>query len=585
MGATEGISRRSFLKGLSAAMAAGTAGVAGAGALGLAETAQAVEVVDTKTPATSGYYKTNTGYPTENPEWLGEAPQIDESKITETIDTEVLVVGYATGGMPAVAAAVEEGAQVYVIDRLEKRYRMKEDIGSINSSMQKAYIKKHPEFEITEKDALEEIARYANGYVNYDLIKVWIKESGPYIDWYKKILESTGEYHLEFEAGIGTDEGQRDRAFATGHSPQKNNDKVETEVEDIFLDYVNSFNLATFRWSAYFIKLEQDENGRVTGAIARDEKNDTYFRVNASKGVILATGGYSTNLEMMRAMQPEILDVKIACDGSGNPSTGQGIKAAMWAGARKDPVGTSMLFNRACCKPDATAGYGTPGRWFWFGEQPNLKVNLNGERFCNESGPYDYMLHAAYMQPQHTYVTIWDANHAKYAEQFDEVGCCRLFPFPNGAKNNIPMATVDGMIDKLVEDGYVIKANSIEELAEGLNIPAKNLKKTIEKYNGFAKTGKDTDYFKEPHRLTPVNKAPYYGARTGAWHLTTLDGVMINTNMQVLDTNNEPIPGLFATGDCSGGFFSTTYPNLMTGLACGRTMTFGRHAGKYVANL
>ena len=55
--------------------------------------------------------------------------------------------------------------------------------------------------------------------------------------------------------------------------------------------------------------------------------------------------------------------------------------------------------------------------------------------------------------------------------------------------------------------------------------------------------------------------------------------------MQVLDVNNEPIEGLFATGDCSGGFFSTSYPNLMTGVACGRTMTFGRHAGKYVAKL
>ncbi len=585
MGATGGISRRSFLKGISAAMAAGTAGAAGVGALGLVETAQATEVVDTTTPATTGYIKTNTGYPTENPEWLGEAPEIAEDEIVETVETEVIVVGAATGGMPAVCAAAEEGAKICVIERQSTVYRFKEDIGAVNSRMQKAYIKKHPEYEITEKDALEEIARYANGYVNYDLIKVWIKESGPYVDWYQDLIESSGMYHLEYEAGLGTDEGQRDRAFATGHSPQDSVEEPEKTIEELFKDYADSKTDVDWRFNCALVKLERNEAGRVTGLIARNEKTDQYFRVNASKGVIMATGGYSTNLEMMRAMQPEILDVKIACDGSGNPSTGQGIKAMMWVGARKDPVGTSMLFNRACCKPDATAGYGTPGRWFWFGEQPNLKVNLNGERFCNESGPYDYMLHAAYMQPQHTYVTIWDKNHAKYAEQFDEVGCCRLFPFPNGALNNIPMTVVDGMIDKLVEDGYVVKADTIEELAEGLNIPADNLKATIKKYNGFAKTGKDTDYYKEPHRLTPVDEAPFYGARTGAWHLTTLDGVLINTDMQVLDVNNEPIEGLFATGDCSGGFFSTSYPNLMTGVACGRTMTFGRHAGKYVAKL
>ena len=193
------------------------------------------------------------------------------------------------------------------------------------------------------------------------------------------------------------------------------------------------------------------------------------------------------------------------------------------------------------------------------------------------------MLHSAYMQPHHTYCTIWDKNHQKYAEQFDEVGCCRLFPFPNGAKNNIPMATVEGMIDKLVDEGYVVKADTLEELAEGLGLPVDAFVEQVNTYNGYCKKKHDPDYYKEPHRLTPVDTAPFYGARTGAWHLTTLDGVMIDPDMRVLDQNNEPIPGLFATGDCSGGFFSTSYPNLATGLACGRTMTFGRHAGKYVA--
>ena len=581
MGSEKGISRRSLLKGIGAAAAVGAIGSAGAAV----ERAQAVTVVDNAAGAKTGYVKTNTGYPAENPEWLGEAPQIDEKSISETVEAEVVVVGAGTGGMPAICAAAEEGAKVCVIERQSDVFRMKEDIGSINSSMQKDYIAQHPEFAIDEKDALEEIVRYANGYCSYDLVKVWIRESGAYVDWYKQLIESSGEYHLEYEAGLGTEDGQRDRSFATGHSPQKNGETASKTIEQIFKEYADSKSQVDWRFQHCLVKLEQDGSGRVTGLIARNEKTDKYVRVKASKGVIMATGGYSTSLEMMRALQPEILDVKVAVDGSGNPSTGLGIKAMMWVGARKDPVGTSMLFNRACCKPDATTGYGTPGRWFWFGEQPNLKVNLNGRRFCNESGPYDYMLHSAYMQPHHTYCTIWDANHAKYAEQFDEVGCCRLFPFPNGAKNNIPMARVDTMIDKLVEDGYVVKANSIEELAQGLNIPADVFKETVDTYNGYAARKNDPDYHKEPHRLTPVDTAPFYGARTGAWHLTTLDGVLINTDMQVLDGDNNPIPGLFATGDCSGGFFSTTYPNLMTGLACGRTMTFGRHAGKYVAKL
>jgi predicted oxidoreductase len=105
----------------------------------------------------------------------------------------------------------------------------------------------------------------------------------------------------------------------------------------------------------------------------------------------------------------------------------------------------------------------------------------------------------------------------------------------------------------------------------------------VNRYNELCAAGVDEDYGKEKHRMTPVDTAPFYGIRTGAWHLTTLNGCRINTDMQVLNEAGEPIEGLYATGDCSGGMFATTYPNLMTGLACGRTMTFGRHAAKIVA--
>ena len=84
--------------------------------------------------------------------------------------------------------------------------------------------------------------------------------------------------------------------------------------------------------------------------------------------------------------------------------------------------------------------------------------------------------------------------------------------------------------------------------------------------------------------MTPVDTAPFYGIRTGAWHLTTLDGCRINTSMQVIREDGTPIEGLWATGDCTGGFFANNYPNLFTGLACGRTMTFGRRAAKMVVN-
>ncbi|MCD8353145.1 MAG: FAD-binding protein, partial [Clostridiales bacterium] len=129
------------------------------------------------------------------------------------------------------------------------------------------------------------------------------------------------------------------------------------------------------------------------------------------------------------------------------------------------------------------------------------------------------------------------------------------------------------------------KADTLEELAEKLNIPAETFVATVEHYNEMCEAGEDTDYGKEAHRMTPVDTAPFYGVRTCAWHLTTLSGCLINTDMQVIQEDSTPIEGLYATGDCSGGFFGNTYPNLMTGLACGRTMTFARRAAQIVAAL
>jgi succinate dehydrogenase/fumarate reductase flavoprotein subunit len=557
------VSRRSFLT------AAATAGVATA-ATGLAAGAPTQALAQDQL----------TG---ETPDWLGTAPEVAEADITETLDTEVLICGFGTGGVPCALSCAQNGSKTLVIERdaAENIQSMREDLGALNSRLQLESFAEFPEFEISEKDAVEDIVRYANGYCNYDLIKMWAERSGEVIDWVTDTIEATGKLYMEFEGGIS--EGGRDRSYATGHSPHTTDEAGEDESYSSIMRGLAVEAGAEVRYSTPLIKLEQDEAGRVTGAIAQDTTDGHYVRINASKGVVLATGGYLTNTAMMAALHPQILDGRILCT-SGSTDDGSGIKAGMWLGARKDPIGTSILFNRCCVMPDETAGNGTVGRWFWFGEQPFLKVNLNGERFCNESGPYDYMLHSAWSQPQHTYVDIWDNDAKAKAEAMNEVGCCRLFPFQNGAQNNIAFDVVwDRMNQALIDDGYIQVADTIEELAEKLNIPAENLAATVERYNGFCETGEDTDYYKEASRLTTLDTPPYYGARTGAWHLATFDGLLINTHMQVLDQDNEPIEGLYAIGDCSGGFFCVSYPNLFTGLACGRTTTEGYILGQEFA--
>ncbi|MBO5543377.1 MAG: FAD-binding protein [Oscillospiraceae bacterium] len=521
-------------------------------------------------------------------DWLGQAPEIAEADITENLDTEVLVVGCGTGGWIAAMTAAEEGAKVLVVEKAETPTKIKEDIGAINSRLQLESFEEFPEFKIDKIQALQDIVRYASGYVDSDLVKVWIDNSGETVDWLTDLLEGTGHWYMSLEGGIGDqNHPERDKAYATGHSPHA----TESKPQDVDLNtdmqaFVEEHD-GEIRCNTCLVKLEQDESGKVTGIIAQDMQDQHYIRINASKGVIMATGGYASNSDMMLALQPMTMKMKINVP-MGSKSDGAGIKAMLWAGGEMDPCHASMMFNRCSCLPTETAGYKTNGKWFWFGEQPFLKVNLNGKRFCNESGPYEFMLHSMYMQPYHTYCDIFDANNKKYCEQFDEVGCCRLFDFDNGAEPNryydVAWRDMTEGENSHLALGYLQKADTLEELAEKLNIPVDNFVETVKRYNVLCEKGVDEDYGKGAHRLTPVDTPPYYGIRTGAWHLTTLDGCRINTDMQVIREDGTAIEGLYATGDCTGGFFANNYPNLFTGLACGRTMTFGRRAAKIVAN-
>ena len=329
-----------------------------------------------------------------------------------------------------------------------------------------------------------------------------------------------------------------------------------------------------------FIKLVKTGK-KVTGIICSNA-DGKYVQINASKGVIICTGGYNANKEMMQALQPEAWKVTGKDVPVGSSNNGSGIKACLWAGAQMDLVHSNVSFNRACVKPDATTL--DNAKWYWFGEQPFMKVNTRGVRFCNESGPYDFMLHSTSMQPGNCYIQVFDANVKKHTEQLDMVGCCRLFPFDNGAPSNYAFdVNWEKKVLPLIEEGYIVKADTIEDLAKAFNLPVDAFKAQVERYNKYAATGVDEEYGKVSYRITPIDTPPYYGVKVCAWLLATQDGIRINTDMHAIDENHDPIEGLYVCGDCSGGFQGKSYFNLVTGMACGRSMTFGRLAGQNAA--
>ena len=133
--------------------------------------------------------------------------------------------------------------------------------------------------------------------------------------------------------------------------------------------------------------------------------------------------------------------------------------------------------------------------------------------------------------------------------------------------------------------GFIQKADTLEELAEKLNMPVDTFVATVERYNELCAKGEDEDFGKDSYRLLSLNNPPYYGCRQGASLLCTLDGLRINTKMQVLDTEGQPIEGLYAIGNVSGSMFSGTYPHNENCLSHSRCVTFGYNVAKTLAAL
>ena len=143
--------------------------------------------------------------------------------------------------------------------------------------------------------------------------------------------------------------------------------------------------------------------------------------------------------------------------------------------------------------------------------------------------------------------------------------------------------SVTAGVDDRVEQGLVIKADTIEELAEGLGINVENFAATVERYNELFDAQLDDDFGKEAFRLSEMRTAPFYGMKMGGIALCTLDGIEITPDCQALSADDAPIEGLYVIGNDAGNMYNLTYPNYAAGINAGRSATQGRHVGKLLA--
>jgi hypothetical protein len=568
------ISRRDFLKGA----VASAASVAAAGALGtFAGASEAeTEAVAEEAVSTSG-----------NPEWLGDAPVIEESEISETWDTDLLIVGAGNGGMVAAAKAADLGLDFRIIEQMSIVGDSRDFFGAIDSKYTEAAGCK-----VDRAKLLGEISRYASGKCDQRVVKVWIDESADMIDYIGGILDQYG-FDIVFEPDTGVETSGTDYYCCPQQhtaSAREDSEYADLGRNAILQDYIEKKGYA-IDFGISLVELTKDGE-KVSGVIAQNTNTKEYIRINA-KNVILATGGYAGNPEMMMALNPLASKVTTAAFYY-MPNKGQGLKAAMWAGAAKDTEPAAMVFDRGAVAPGVDAGYvlnenGTyelPGGAITTmteynpGSQPFLKVSRDGDRFANESCPYNDILFAASHLKGRVYAQIYDANFKDDWQRFHTLGCSsvsRLVPDIMGE-----------LIEGKVEEGIVCKADTLDELADQLGFEGEakeTFLATCERYNELYDAQEDTDFGKAAYRLSELRTAPFYGVWLGGNLLTTGDGITINPKMQALDADQNVIEGLYCIGDVSGSFFANNYPELLPGTACGRTMTFAIKAVKTIAGV
>lgn len=518
-------------------------------------------------------------------DWLGEPPVIEESQVSETVDVDVLVVGAGCAGYFAAAFASEGGANTLLIEKSPQGCGIRDSaLGAVDSRMQLEH-----DIRINKAAIVNDMAHFSNNVSDMRLHRLWADHSGEAIDWYCDLVNSIGGITVDLEWDMPS-EPTLYSTWPVAHGTNDGGELVggiQTSAVGKVADALNQRikqNGGEVRMETSLVCLIKDGD-RVAGAYAV-KTDGSYLRINAKKGVVVATGGYVNNDQMYSALQPQYKRLSSGwCCHATMPATGDGIKACLWAGAHMEDVRTSMIFDRGLIRPDEPVeGPDGGGYYFNLGSQPFLKVNMYGERYCNESAPYDYCMHGVMRNPEASWYPVWDSTWEEDVLRFHTTGCSTMDLHEGGDQQSMGMDAARQEMEDLVEQGLLVKADTIEELAEKLGFENPQVfVNTVERYNQLCVSGEDTDFGKESFRLSAIDTPPYYSGKMGGVALCTLDGIDINTDFQALDTQGNPIEGLYVLGNDSGGYYAGSYPNLVVGMNAGRNVTHGMLCGKALA--
>ena len=483
---------------------------------------------------------------------------IPAEDIKEIFNTDVVVVGAGTSGKAAALSAAQAGARVIQIDK-HVTYRWGGGmIAAIDSRLQKKLGVK-----VDKDDVCLQLMKWGANKPDQRLYRVWADQSGAIMDWLMDMTDAEGIKTLPSQwpriAGFEPEkEYYPDYPVAHIHSDGKFRGLNHKLALDIAQNRALKLGV-DIRYQTPAVQLIRQQNGRVTGVIARDRAGN-YVQFNARKAVILCTGDYGNNPWMMDKYCSIAVEVarkhniymtrnEDLINAPEPINVGDGHQMAMLIGAVMEPG------------PHAPMSHATVGPT---GANAFLRVNIDGERFENEDVPAQSSANSLVRQPGKR---VWQVFDSKWEKELKNMG--------------VGLGTFNEASDMLRAqiEQITVKADSIEKLAQKMEVPTKTFRATIDRINGLARMGKDLDYGKRSDRLTTVDKPPFYAGIIEQHILVVLGGLITNTKFQPIDADRKVIPGLYLAGNTVGNRFAVDYPTMCAGLSHGYAWMTGRLNG------